>query len=72
MVTTDVTPEVEPDGDDNHAATASGRAYVEVLPDTRRAHDDKLIAGENFSNQAGEMAILAYPVHFNTAGRYYV
>ena len=27
---------VEPDGDPSHAATASGGAYIEVLPDTRR------------------------------------
>ncbi len=72
VVTAEETPSVQPDGDDNHAATASGQAYVEVLPDTRRTHDDKLIAGENFSNQAGQMAVLSYPVHFTTPGRYYV
>ena len=66
------TPQVTPDGDDNHAASASSGAYVEVLPDTRRTHGDKLIAGENFSNQPGKMAVLIYPVHFNTTGRYYV
>jgi hypothetical protein len=66
------TPKVTPDGDDNHAASASSGAYVEVLPDTRRTHGDKLIAGENFSNQPGKMAVLLYPVHFNTTGRYYV
>jgi hypothetical protein len=70
--TTDETPNVDPDGDDNHAATASGRAYLEVLPDTRRTHDDKLTAGENFSNEAGKMAVLSYFVHINTPGRYYV
>jgi hypothetical protein len=32
----------------------------------------KLIHGENFSNQPGKLAILVYPVHFNTTGRYYV
>lgn len=72
VVTEDAAPQVQPDGDGNHAATASGRAYVEVLPDTRRTHSDKLIVGENFSNEPGKMAVLSYPVHFNTIGRYYV
>ncbi len=63
---------VEPDGDPNHVAGASGGAYLEVLPDTRRTHDDKLIQGQNFVNQAGRMAVLSYNVYFNTPGRYYV
>ena len=66
------TPQVKPDGDDNHAASASGGAYLEILPDTRRTHGDKLIAGENFSNEPGRIAVLSYPVYFNTPGRYYV
>jgi hypothetical protein len=66
------TPQTAPDGDDNHAASASGKAYLEVLPDTRRTHGDRLIGGENFSNEPGKMAVLLYPVHFNTPGRYYV
>ncbi len=66
------TPHIKPDGDDNHAETASGNAYLEILPDSRRTHGDKLIQGENFTNKPGQMAILVYPVHFNTPGRYYV
>jgi hypothetical protein len=66
------TPEISPDGDENHADSASGKAYVEILPDTRRNHSMKLIHGENFSNQPGKLGILVYPVHFNTTGRYYV
>ncbi len=65
-------PEVMPDGDSSHANSASGSAYVEILPDTRRTHADKLTAGQNFSNEAGNMAILIYPVQFATPGRYYV
>jgi len=65
-------PEISPDGDENHAGSASGRAYIEILPDTRRNSSMKLIHGENFSNQPGKLAILVYPVHFNTTGRYYV
>ncbi len=65
-------PDVAPDGDDSHADTASGGLYLECLPDTRRTHGDKLIGGQNFSNEAGQMAVLNYKVYFNTTGRYYV
>ena len=64
-------PNIKPDGDPNHSAGASGGAYLEILPDTCRTHDDKLIKGENFIDQGGEIGILTYPVYFNTAGRYY-
>jgi hypothetical protein len=60
----------DPDG--NHANSASGEKYLECLPDTRVTHDDKLTAGENFSNKAGEMAVLHYQVFINNPGRYYV
>lgn len=60
------------DHDPNHAQFASGGAYLEILPDTRVTHDDKLIAGENFSNKAGESAIVHYKVNIPKAGRYYV
>ncbi|MEM9525932.1 MAG: hypothetical protein AAGA31_04935 [Bacteroidota bacterium] len=60
------------DPDEQHHATASGQAYLEALPDTRVTHDDKLIGGTNFSNIPGKIAILSYPVRFNSPGRYYV
>jgi hypothetical protein len=60
------------DPDDRHVDGASGGKYVECLPDTRTTHDDKLTAGENFSNKAGEMAILHYKVYINNPGKYYV
>jgi hypothetical protein len=60
------------DPDQSHAAAASGAKYLECLPDTRTNHDDKLTAGENFSNKAGEMAILHYSVFINNPGKYYV
>jgi len=60
------------DADENHSASASGKKYVECLPDTRVTHDDKLTASENFSNKAGEMAILHYKVQINNPGKYYV
>lgn len=62
----------QPDGDPPHLAQASGGAYLEILPDTRRTHDDVLEHGISFSNQPGKLAILHYPVKFNTPGRYYV
>lgn len=51
---------------------ASGKAFMEILPDTRVSHSDILISGENFSNNPGAMAIMEYQVFFNTPGRYYV
>lgn len=66
------TPKVEPDADPPHVAGASGGAYLEILPDTRRNHDEKLIKGENFSDEPGQLGVLSYKVHFNTPGRYYV
>ncbi len=72
LTTTESAPGVKPDGDPPHAVGASGGAYLEALPDTRRSDKDKLIPGENFSNEPGKMAVLHYRVHFNTPGRYYV
>ncbi len=68
----DRTPSVTPDGDPSHVGGASGGAYVEILPDTRRTHGDKLITGVNFSPEPGKMAVLHYNVNIKTPGRYYV
>ncbi len=57
---------------DNYAQMAGKNTYLKCLPDTRITHDDKLINGENFTNKAGEMAILSYKVNFATTGRFYV
>lgn len=70
--TSKVQPEIDPDGDPPHVGGASGGAYLESLPDTRRTHADKLIHEQNFSNEPGKLAILSYKVHFQTAGKYYV
>ena len=72
LVTADTEPEISPDGDPAHVAGASGGAYLEILPDTRRTHADKLTRGENFSPDAGKMAVLSYKVHISSLGRYYV
>ncbi|MFT6240339.1 MAG: hypothetical protein ACJAQT_002426 [Akkermansiaceae bacterium] len=71
IVSTENAPAINPDGDPSHAATASGGAYLESLPDTRRSHGDKLIKGTNFTDQGGQIAVLTYPILFNTPGRYY-
>lgn len=65
-------PTAEKDGDPSHHATASGGAYLEILPDTRRTHGDKLVVGESFSNEPGKVGVLDYEVDFPEAGRYYV
>ena len=65
-------PVLKPDADPPHLEGAQGGAYLEILPDTRKNHGEKLIVGENFSNEPGKLAILSYRVHFENPGRYYV
>ena len=60
------------DDDEQHSDKASNNTYLEILPDTRVTHADKLIHGENFSNEAGKMAILHYKVNFSSPGRYFI
>jgi hypothetical protein len=72
LTTKDITPTIAPDGDPNHVGGASNGAYLEVLPDTRRTHDDELFRGENFSNKPGTLAIVSYKIHVNNPGRYYI
>lgn len=72
VVSTVADANVVADPDPSHAATASGASYLEVLPDTRTNHDEKLIRGENFTNKPGMMAIVEYDVEITNPGRYYV
>lgn len=77
-------PQVVLDPDGEHIAGASGTAYIEILPDTRRTPSDKLIKLEdpmlneetarlvNFTDLPGKIAILHYKVNINQPGRYYV
>ena len=64
--------DIQPDADPPHHNTASKGAYLEILPDTRKNHDEPLIPGENFSNEPGQLGVLHYTVRFNTPGKYYV
>lgn len=68
------TPGITPDGDESHASSASGGAYIEILPDTRRSSSDQLQAGVNFDDDPGDgaLAVIEYPIKFNAPGRYYV
>lgn len=65
-------PKLEPDIDGFHGNQASRNGYIELLPDSRENHDDKLVQEENFTNSPGAMAVLHYKVKINTPGRYYV
>lgn len=72
LVKAGAVPEGMADPDPPHLEGASGGAYLEILPDTRTTHDDRLVRGENFAPKPGTMAILKYRVAFPKAGRYYV
>lgn len=60
------------DKDASHYLGASNDTYIKILPDTRVTHADKLVQGENFSNNGGEIGVLHYKVRISTPGRYYV
>lgn len=72
ITTADQLPQIAPDGDPPHLKEASGKAYIEILPDTRRDHADQLVYGENISLNPGLIGVLYYHVYINTPGRYYV
>lgn len=65
-------PEGLADPDPSHHEGASGGVYLELLPDTRVTHGDKLVNGVSFSNKPGVLGVLDYTVSFPEAGRYYV
>ncbi len=72
ITTSKLAPSIEPDGDEPHVGGAAGGAYLELLPDSRRSTKEKLIKGENFTDEPGELAVLTYRVHFTHPGRYYL
>lgn len=65
-------PEGLADPDPSHHEGASDGVYLELLPDTRVTHADKLEGGVSFSNVPGVVGVLDYRVDFPEAGRYYV
>ncbi|NBC83484.1 MAG: hypothetical protein GVY19_08890 [Bacteroidetes bacterium] len=56
----------------NYYSSSSKGKYIMLLPDTRVTHDDTLVAGLNFSNEPGKIAIIDYPIYFENPGKYYV
>jgi hypothetical protein len=64
-------PNIKPDPDQAPADSASGKAYIEVLPDNFVTLDDPIIDGENLATKAG-MGVVHYKVHFSKTGRYYI
>ncbi len=66
------TPTTRPDPDPVMVTDASNGTYVEVLPDTFVNQGDRPIDGINYTSTPGAMAVLHYPVHFTTPGRYYL
>ena len=64
---TDGAPAELLDLDPSHAASASGGAYLEILPDTRATPEEELVVGENFINEPGQMAVLEYEIEFRAA-----
>jgi len=66
------TPAAQPDPDPVNVADAGGGVYLEVLPDTFVTAQDRDIDGINLGLNPGGLAVIHYPVHFSTAGRYYL
>ncbi len=65
-------PNVNPDPDGSHHSSASGNAYLELLPDTRVTHGDPLRTGNNFWPVGGQGPSISYTVNFPESGRYTV
>ncbi len=72
LTTNNNTPNVNPDPDGSHAGSASGRAYLELLPDTRVTHGDRLVTNGNFWPNAGAGPAISYNVNIPESGRYLV
>ena len=68
----DAVPSVGKDNDPEHSENASGKSYLEILPDERVTHSDKLENAINYSDEPGTIGILHYKVKITTPGRYYV
>ena len=69
------TPNLGPDPDPSHHSSASGRANLELLPDTRVTHDDTVYNGGmdgNFWGGPGGGPRIDYQVNMPEAGRYLV
>ena len=76
LTTPDFSPDLGPDPDPPHYASASGNANLELLPDTRVTHEDVFVSGGpdgNFWGGPGNGAPrVDYNVDIPEAGRYFV
>jgi hypothetical protein len=64
-------PTAKPDHDAASFEDASGRAYVEALPDLFHSDEDPIVQGQNLGD-GGRVAVLHYPIHFSTPGTYHI
>ena len=76
LTTPDFSPDLGPDPDPPHYASASGNVNLELLPDTRVTHEDVFVSGGpdgNFWGGPGNGAPrVDYNVDIPEAGRYFV
>ena len=75
LTTPDFTPDLGPDPDPPHNDSASGKANLELLPDTRVTHNDEVFNGGpdgNFWGAPGGGPRIDYNVNIPEAGRYFV
>ena len=75
LTSPDNIPDIQPDPDPAHNATASGNANLELLPDTRATHDDEIISsgpGVNFWGEPGFGPRIDFDIFIPEPGRYVV
>lgn len=72
IISSDFNTGLKRKGAELYITGASGEKYIEILPDTRANHKEKLIHGTNFSDEPGKLSIVHYKVNIENPGRYYV
>ncbi|WP_281989561.1 DUF5060 domain-containing protein [Aquimarina aggregata] len=72
IISSDFKTSLQDSDPQSHFNKASGQKYIEILPDTRSNHQEKLKIDQNFTNEPGKMAVIHYKVNFPKPGRYYV
>ena len=71
ITTMQYAPQGLKDRDANHAGAASGGAYIELLPDTKRDDRETSTHGATYTTVPGDMAVVSYKVRIKQPGRYY-
>lgn len=72
LTNADNIPDVAPDPDPPHHATAQGSGYLELLPDTRVSHGDELQPYVNYWADTPKGPKIYYTLDIPVPGRYYV